>query len=120
MNQIAIDFNAAVPAARYDGQTIDDGIDHGRLSRQHALVFAAMRAGAWMTLRQVAQLTGAPEASVSARLRDFRKPKFGGHKVERRRAQAEAGTHEYRLIVADAKARVAAGLSHISRSETQV
>ena len=119
MSQLAIDFNAAVPAARYDGQTIDDGIDHGRLRRQHALVFAAMHAGAWTTLRQVAQLTGAPEASVSARLRDFRKRKFGGHKVERRRAQAEAGTYEYRLIVADAGARAAAGHSEIPRTETR-
>jgi hypothetical protein len=42
-------------------------------------------------------VTGFPEASISARLRDFRKEQFGKHVVERRRRSQ--GQWEYRLIV---------------------
>lgn len=38
----------------------------------------------WRTLGEVAKETGAPEASISARLRDLRKEKFGGYLVERK------------------------------------
>jgi len=41
--------------------------------------------------------TSHPEASVSARLRDLRKEKFGGHVVERR--AVKRGLFEYRVIV---------------------
>jgi len=40
----------------------------------------------------------ASEGGVSARLRDFRKEKFGSHTVNRRR-KAGGGTFEYQLIV---------------------
>jgi len=44
------------------------------------------------------RIGGGSEAGISARLRDFRKIKFGGHKVyRRRRGEASKGLHEYRL-----------------------
>jgi len=39
----------------------------------------------------------APEASVSARLRDLRKAKFGGYRVERQRVREGRGLYHYRL-----------------------
>lgn len=79
-----------------DGWTYDDGRDRIRLNAQHLRVYRAMGNGTWWTLRGVAGFTGDPEASISARLRDFRKPRFGGHTVERR--HVEGGLWEYRLI----------------------
>lgn len=67
-----------------DGATFDRERDGVRLNAQHKRVFGVVRDGTWHTLEEIAKRTGDPEASVSARLRDFRKPKFGGLEVERR------------------------------------
>ncbi len=40
---------------------------------------------AWLTLRELALLTGYGEASISAQLRNLRKPFYGGHRVTKRR-----------------------------------
>lgn len=82
---------------RRDGATYDHPRDGARLSRQHTRVFDLMRDGRWRSLAAIAAATGDPEASVSARLRDFRKPRFGEHGVERR--HVADGLFEYRLIV---------------------
>lgn len=78
-----------------DGTTYDNTRDRGRLNAQHLRVYLVMQYGQWVTLSDVAARTGDPEASISARLRDFRKPRFGGHEVERR--HVEGGLWEYRL-----------------------
>ena len=83
--------------AERGGGTFDAGRDGDRLNRQHAEVYALMRDGQWRTLWEISRTTGHPEASVSARLRDFRKPKHGGHVVERR--YLDNGLWRYRLIV---------------------
>jgi len=58
-----------------------------------------MRDGEWRTLGEISEATGHPEASVSARLRDFRKPRFGGHTVNRRRGKWVGGSWwEYQLL----------------------
>ena len=44
----------------------------------------------------IAEAVGSPEASVSARLRDLRKPAFGGHTVERQ--YVERGLFRYRVV----------------------
>ncbi len=86
--------------AQFDGETYEPGPDYLRLSGQLGRVFATMRDGVWRTMAEISVLTGDPEASVSARLRDLRKPKFGGHSVARRpRGEREAGLWEYRLEV---------------------
>jgi len=79
-----------------DGRTYEHPQDHARLSRQRERVWDLMMDGRWRTLGEIASETDHPEASVSARLRDFRKPRFGGHAVERRRRGP--GTFEYRVL----------------------
>ncbi len=80
-----------------DGHTYDHARDARRLSGQHARVLACMRDGIYRTLAEIAAATGDPEASVSARLRDLRKDRFGAHEVERR--YVKDGLWAYRLIV---------------------
>ena len=82
---------------RFDGLTYEPKLDMERLGKQMKLVAGYMQCGRWMTLAELSALTGAPEASVSARLRDLRKPRFGGHTVDRRRRSHDSGTWEYRL-----------------------
>jgi len=65
------------------GDTYDAARDESRLNRQMRDVFRIVSDEDWHTLEELAQATGHPEASVSARLRDLRKRRFGGHTVER-------------------------------------
>ena len=86
MAQLQIDF---------DGKTFDRARDGGRLQAQFKRVRDLMLDGQWRTLEQLSEATGDPQASVSARLRDLRKPKFGAHTVLRR--YVRKGLWEYRL-----------------------
>ena len=80
----------------FDGITINDERDNGRLTKQLDAVRAAMlKWPEWWTLAHLAETTGYPEASVSARLRDLRKAKFGGYNVERK--YVERGIWAYRV-----------------------
>jgi hypothetical protein len=81
---------------RFDGSTFEPTKDGKRLNTQLYKVFSYMRDSKWHTLREVAQSVGGSESGVSARLRDFRKERFGGHTVERRRV--DGGLFEYRLV----------------------
>ena len=78
---------------RRDGDTIT-AIDRKPLNEQAQRVWDAMNDGMWHTLRLLAIQTGDPEPSVSARIRDFRKKKFGGHTVDREQV---GRTWQYRL-----------------------
>jgi len=71
--------------------------DRARLGRQLLLVKGLMGDGKWRTLSEIEALTGAPQASISARLRDIRRM---GLRVERKRAGPERGTWLYRVEVA--------------------
>lgn len=79
----------------FDGHTYDADRDHDRLRAQLNRVKSAMSDGEWHTLAFLSGYLGDPEASISARLRDLRKPKFGGHTIERR--YVVRGLFEYRL-----------------------
>ena len=82
----------------FDGATFDLPSDGARLKSQLVAVYRLMFDGQWRTLREIADaLGGQPEASVSARLRDLRKDRFGGFSVERRRRGEGRGLFEYRL-----------------------
>ena len=81
----------------FDGPDYSPEQDQERLTGQVRRVYACMASGQWLTLRQIAALTGDPEASVSAQLRHLRKPRFGGHRVEKN--YLGRGLYEYRLIV---------------------
>jgi len=78
-----------------DGETFDRARDGKRLNAQAAAVYSYMQHGQWRTLADIAAATGAPEASVSARLRDLRSLKFGGYTVERR--YIAKGLWQYRI-----------------------
>jgi hypothetical protein len=83
----------------FGGNTFDPALDEDRLRAQLAAVRKAVSNGNWWTLARLAQVVDAPEASVSARLRDLRKPKFGGFTVERRRVPGGNGLHIYRVPI---------------------
>jgi hypothetical protein len=84
-------------ALHFDGATFDPGRDGTRLTKQFSRVWEAMKDGRWRTLAQLHTATDDPEASISARMRDFRKPRFGSHDVQRR--YVADGLFEYRLVI---------------------
>ena len=81
----------------FDGRTFEPKVDLKRLKSQQADVARAMADGGWHTLHALAFRTGHPEASVSARLRDLRKPRWGSNLIQRRR-HLGGGLWEYRLL----------------------
>jgi hypothetical protein len=86
------------PAApSFDGETFDQAKDGERLGAQLAAVSRLMQDGHWRTPGDMERATGYGWASISARLRDLRKPRFGGFVVERRRREGADGVFEYRV-----------------------
>ena len=60
----------------------------------------------WLTLQEIEERTGYPQASISAQLRHLKKPQFGGHNVLKRRREfggEERGTWEYLVAPANTK-----------------
>lgn len=90
-----------------DGATFEPKKDRGRLNAQRIRVWNAMRNQVWRTLSEIARITGDPEASVSARLRDFRKLKFGAHDVPKERVSENSGLYRYRVIPNPASPEIA-------------
>jgi len=88
----------AAEGGEVGGATFDRVQDSRRLSGQCGRVFRLMSDGVPRTLQEIRDVTRDPEASISARLRDFRKAAFGGHTVRCRRA-GEGGLHTYQLIL---------------------
>jgi hypothetical protein len=84
---------------RFSGETYDHEKDGQRLAAQLYKVKNLMKDGNWRSLFEISAEVQAPEASVSARLRDLRKPRFGSHTVERKRVGK--GLFMYRLILED-------------------
>ena len=80
---------------RFDGSTFEPAIDGARLKGQLQRVYNAMADGEWHTLRQLSEVASGSEASVSARLRDLRKTKFGSHTIARKRL--DGGLWVYRM-----------------------
>jgi hypothetical protein len=100
-----MDFS--IPDYAFDGATYSPTFDYERLAGQNRRVFDCMKDENFRTLREIeveilsrdpqAQIS---QASISARLRDLRKEKFGRHTVERRaRGERRRGLWEYRLLV---------------------
>jgi hypothetical protein len=83
----------------FGGATYSAALDGSRLARQLESVRKIMSDSVWRTLSEVEAETGHPQASISARLRDLRKPRHGSLTVERRRrGEAAAGLFEYRVL----------------------
>lgn len=87
------------PAGDRDGDTFDPKVDRRPLNAQAQRVWDSIAGAGWLTLAELAADTGDPEASISARLRDFKKPRFGAHAVDKRRRDG-GRVYEYRLIPA--------------------
>lgn len=64
-------------------------------TRQRDRVLRLMRSGGWWTLQNLQDATGDPQPSISARLREFRRPEFGGYDVQK--VRLNTGLYEYRL-----------------------
>lgn len=85
-----------VPSERaFSGKTYEPERDYVRLSGQLKCVYHIIKDGQWWTLRGLAYAAGSSEASVSARLRDLRKPEYGSYRIERR--HVANGLFEYRM-----------------------
>jgi hypothetical protein len=93
------DLDVAKMAANLANQEVVAPDDPKRLAAQMAKVTAVMADGEWRTLEQLATAVGAETQSVSARLRDLRKPRYGSRVVER--AYAGGGLYRYRLVITD-------------------
>lgn len=79
----------------FDGATYEQKHDEARLGRQFEAVKAYMLNHEWVTLPELQCALGGSEAGLSARLRDLRKPRFGGYTVDRKRI--DAGLFAYRV-----------------------
>jgi hypothetical protein len=79
----------------FDGATYDEERDRERLARQLAHVRSIMLDGQWHTLPELASGTSWLTTSMSARLRDLRKKRFGGWIVHRE--YIDNGLWRYRL-----------------------
>jgi hypothetical protein len=77
---------------QFKGESFDARRDGQRLSNQLDKVRHWMKGGSWWTLEGLHVATGAPQASVSARIRDLRRE---GLTIERR--YVERGLWEYRV-----------------------
>lgn len=84
-----------VTTDHFDGETYSPDRDHDRLAVQLGAVRRFMGDYKWHTLREISEATGHPEASVSARIRDLRKPKHGGHSILRK--YVERGLWAYQM-----------------------
>ena len=85
----------------HDGDTYQRGADKLRLNSQQLDIYRCMRDGRWWTLAALSRAAGHPEASVSARIRDFRKDKFGQFLVDSERVPGQKGLWRYRLKLSE-------------------
>lgn len=74
-----------------------------KTSTQLGQILNLMDDGRFRTLGEIALYVGAPETSVSARLRDLRKPEFGSFTVLRRAKKGTGTRMVFEYQVAEAK-----------------
>jgi hypothetical protein len=80
----------------FDGVDYQHELDFVRLTGQMERIYNLMKDEQFRTLSLISHVTGDPESSVSAQLRNFRKARFGGHTVNRKRVD---NTWYYQLVV---------------------
>lgn len=86
----------------FDGPDYVPPLDRERLTTQLMKVYSLMRDGNWRTLGEISEIIEEPEASISARIRDLRKKKFGSFIVpRRRRGDPKKGLWEYSVLPPD-------------------
>ena len=87
------------------GDVFDLELDGERLGDQMFRILNLMSDGKWRTLREIANITDDPEASISAQLRNARK-KWGHRVMEKRRRPSvdpKRGLWEYRILLSEAR-----------------
>lgn len=97
MSETLFDYAQREHSKEFGGATYNEKRDGDRLKAQLARVRSHMLRNSWQTLDQISEATGAPQASVSARLRDLRKMAHGGYTVERE--YVTRGLYRYRLKI---------------------
>jgi hypothetical protein len=66
---------------------------------QMECIYALMRDGHWRTLPEIREYLGKGlDTSISARIRDLRKPTHGSHEIQCRNRNHIRGLYEYRLV----------------------
>ena len=93
-------YTPSIPNLHFKGETYNAAFDCERLSDQQRRVYEVMRGGRWRTLREIASITGDPEASISARLRDFSNHAYLRQffrMTHRRRGEGRHGLFEYQV-----------------------
>lgn len=90
-------IHSLTTTSRFNGADYNHQRDSARLENQYHRIFSAMQDGQPRTLKQIAELTNDPESSISAQLRHMRKPRFGGHTINR--VYISNGLFTYQLIV---------------------
>lgn len=85
-------------ATLFDGATFNQERDGDRLAGQLGAVYEVLSDGRWHKATELERRVGSNWASINARIRDLRKPRFGGHKIARR--NVGGGLWEYRMEVA--------------------
>lgn len=101
----ALSRGACHPSPEFGGATYSEPRDRGRLRAQLDAVRDAMsrnvhvppHSSRWWTLAELEAYTGYPQASISARLRDLRKPRHGLHTVTKE--YVANGVWRYRLTL---------------------
>ncbi len=85
-----------IKAPRFDGHAYVAGRDHDRLTHQLDRIRDLMLDGRWRTVEQISVITGDPQTSASAQLRNLRKERFGSYILEKR--HIARGLFEYRIL----------------------
>ena len=81
---------------RFDGWTYDEAQDQKRLGTLLIRVYNVLKDGQPHTLPELVLKCGGSETGVSAKIRDLRKARFGGHTIEATRKHG--GTWAYKLL----------------------
>ncbi len=68
---------------KFNGPDYCPARDNKRLLSQQEQILAVMKKGRSLTLYEISEATGQPEASVSAQLRHLRKARFGSYEVSK-------------------------------------
>lgn len=87
---------------KFQGSDCDPQHDEKRLIKQvdviRDVMLSASECDTWLTLGEIHKITHYGEASISAQLRNLRKPDFGGFILEKRsRGERAHGLWEYQL-----------------------
>jgi hypothetical protein len=81
----------------FDGVTISPQVDDNRLTILQGRVYSYLRQHDWVTLRQLSEACNGTETSVSARIRDLRKSRWGSHEIHTCHVTGD-GVWRYKMV----------------------